>query len=229
MKYETCYKLNIAVNNVDTFVDKNLTKYRFCGLLLSTWENISGQVLLLSFLIVPISAVFGVFLEIDRKVILYTGAVGILGGAALIFVDKMINLPVKKRMIRLNLLDYLENFCKVRLEQEAKDPKKLELYREEYLSTVSLKDQKINYDPDSVKEINRRKEARKRKEEEKRLRALEREKEQKKIEEARRQEEQRRLEERKRLAQQRREEEFRRLQDEKQKKSDKGKYRGSGC
>ena len=23
MKYETCYKLNIAVNNVDTFVDKN--------------------------------------------------------------------------------------------------------------------------------------------------------------------------------------------------------------
>lgn len=219
MKYETCYKLNIAVNNVDTFVDKNLTKYRFCGLLLSTWENISGQVLLLSFLIVPISAVFGVFLEVDRKVILYTGAVGILGGAALIFVDKMINLPVKKRMIRLNLLDYLENFCKVRLEQEAKDPKKLELYREEYLSTVSLKDQKINYDPDSVKEINRRKEARKRKEEEKRLRALEREKEQKKIEEARRQEEQRRLEERKRLAQQRREEEFRRLQDEKTEKN----------
>src|SRR5690554_820539 len=115
MKYETCYKLNIAVNNVDTFVDKNLTKYRFCGLLLSTWENISGQVLLLSFLIVPISAVFGVVFEISPENILYTGAVGILAGAALILVDKMINLPVKKQMIRLNLLDYLENFCKVRL------------------------------------------------------------------------------------------------------------------
>ena len=67
MKYETCYKLNIPVNNVDTFVDKNLTKYRFCGLLLSTWENISGQVLLLSFLIVPISAVFGSFSRLIEK------------------------------------------------------------------------------------------------------------------------------------------------------------------
>ena len=109
MKFETCYKLNIGVNNVDTFVDKSLTKYKFCGILLSTWENLSGQVLLLSFLIIPISAIFGGFRNRQEQ-ILYTGAVGVLAGAALILVDKMTNLTIKKQMISLNHLDYLENF-----------------------------------------------------------------------------------------------------------------------
>lgn len=216
LKFETCYKLNIGVNNVDTFVDKNLTKYRFCGLLLSTWENFSGQVLYLNFLIIPISAVFGVIFEVDREKILYTGAVGILVGAALIFVDKMTNLPVKKQMIRLNLLDYLENFCKVRLEHEVSQPDKLEQFRKEYLQAVGMKVQKINHELESSKEINRRKEARKRKEEEKRLQALRREEEQRRIEEARREEERRKQEERKILAAKRREEELLKLKEERE-------------
>lgn len=216
MKFETCYKLNIGVNNVDTFVDKNLSKYKFCGVLLSTWENFSGQVLLLSFLIIPISAIFGVVFEISREQILYTGAVGVLTGAALILVDKMTNLPVKKQMIRLNLLDYLENFCKVRLEHEVNQPEKLEQYRKEYLAAISTKVQKIKVEPEFKEEVNRRKEARKRKEEEKRLKALKREEELRKIEEARKEAERIKLEERKLLAAKRREEELKRIQAEKE-------------
>lgn len=214
MKFETCYKLNIGVNNVDTFVDKSLTKYKFCGILLSTWENISGQVLLLSFLIIPISAVFGVVFEISREQILLTGAVGVLTGAALILVDKMTNLSVKKQMIRLNLLDFLENFCKVRLEHELSQPEKFELYRMEYMTAIASKVQNDKAEPDNKEELNRRQEARRRKEEEKRLKALRREEEQKRIEEARREEERRKQEERRQLAAKRRDEELRRLQEE---------------
>jgi hypothetical protein len=214
MKFETCYKLNIGVNNVDTFVDKSLTKYKFCGILLSTWENISGQVLLLSFLIIPISAVFGVVFEISREQILLTGAVGVLTGAALILVDKMTNLSVKKQMIRLNLLDFLENFCKVRLEHELSQPEKFELYRMEYMTAIASKAQNDKAEPDNKEELNRRQEARRRKEKEKRLKALRREEEQKRIEEARREEERRKQEERRQLAAKRRDEELRRLQEE---------------
>jgi hypothetical protein len=32
MKFETCYKLKIGVNNVDTFVDKNVLRHRFGGI-----------------------------------------------------------------------------------------------------------------------------------------------------------------------------------------------------
>lgn len=215
MKFETCYKLNIGVNNVDTFVDKSLTKYRFCGILLSTWENFSGQVLYLSFLIVPISAIFGVVFEISQDQILYTGAVGIVTGSFLIFVDKTMNLSVKKQTIRLNLLDYLENFCKVRLEHQTSQPEKLEQYRQEYSKVISSNTKKPQPELET-KEINRRKEARKKKEEERRLQALKREEEQRKIEAARKEEERRRMEERKLLAAKRREEELRKLEEEKE-------------
>jgi len=214
MRFETCYRLNIGVKNVDTFVDKNLTKHRFCGILLSTWENFSGQVLLLSFLIIPISAIFGVVFDVEREKILYTGAVGILAGAALILADKMTNLSVKKQRIRINLLDYLENFCKVRLEHEALQPEKLEQFRKEYLSVIGEK----NPDAEAMKKREekkaRRLEKRKQKEEEKKLRALKKQEEQKRLEQARKEAELKRLEERKKLAAKRREEEMKRLQKE---------------
>lgn len=216
LKFETCYKLSIPVNNVDTFVDKNMTRYKFCGFLLSTWENFSGQVLLLSFLIIPISAIFGVVFEIERERILYTGAVGVLTGAALILADKMTNLSVKKQRIRLNLLDYLENFCKVRLEHEVSQPEKLEQFRKEYLSAIEAKSRMEKSEPKNKEAKNRRKEIRKQKEEAKRLQALKRQEEQKRIEEARKEEELRRLEEKKQLAAKRREEELRRLQEERE-------------
>ena len=220
MKFETCYKLKIGVNNVDTFVDKNILRYRFCGVLLSTWENFGGQLLLLNFLIVPVSTVFGVLYDCGQDEIIRAGAVGILTGSILILVDKFINLPAKKRLIRLNLLDYLENFCKVRLEQEAFQPELLEQYRKEYFINTE-EDKQVSAaavlaKDDAKTEISRRKEARARKEEEKKAQQLKREEEQKRLEEARKEEERRKLDERKRLAAKRREEELQKLEEERE-------------
>jgi len=218
LKFETCYKLKIGVNNVDTFVDKNVYKHRFCGILLSTWENFSGQVLYLSLLLVPVSAVFGVVFESDQNQVLLTGAVGILGSAILIVVDKSINLSNKKIMIKVNLEDYFENFCKVRLEKEVFHPEELEQYRQEYFQAVKS-NKPINTATVATKvetktELDRRRESRLRKEEEKRLKAIKKAQEQKRLEEARKEEERRKMEERKKLAAKRREEERKRLEEE---------------
>lgn len=216
LKFETCYKLKIGVNNVDTFVDKNVYKHRFCGILLSTWENFGGQLLYLSLLLVPVIAVFGVAFEVDQLQILFTGAVGILGSAILILVDKSINLSNKKIMIKINLIDYFENFCKVRLEREAFHPEELEQYRREYFQSVESNKQigATSLKTEPKVELDKRREARRRKEEEKRLQALKRAEELKKLEEARKEEERRRIEERKQLAAKRREEEQKRLEEE---------------
>ena len=223
MKFETCYKLKIGVNNVDTFVDRNLLRYKFCGLLLSTWENLCGQVLFLSLLLVPVSTVVGVISKVDQQLILSTGSVGIIASAILIIVDKSINLYSKKQIVKYNLLDYLENFCKVRLEQEAFNPELLEQYRKEYFGLVGAEgesaaasskiEQKIEEPKD---ELNRRREAKLRKELEKKALAQKREEEQKRLEAMRREEERRRIEERKMLAAKRREEERLRLEEERQ-------------
>ena len=218
MRFEACYKAKIGVNNVDTFVDKSVLKYRFCGVLLSTWDNFSGQVLFLNLLIVPISTIFGVVYDCGQKLILFTGAVGILSSAILILVDKSINLSAKKRILRLNLLDYLENFCKVRLEQEVFHPEVYEQIRREFEQVTEAKKQvvpsKEAVKDDSKEELSRRREARKQKEEEKKLEVKRREEEQRKLEEARKEEERRRLEEKRQLAAKRREEELKKLEEE---------------
>ena len=220
MKFETCYKLKIGVNNVDIFVDKNVSRYRFGGILLSTWENISGQVLLAVFLIIPVSTVFGVVFEIIQEQNLFTGAMGVLAGAVLILVDRMMNLGTVKQVIRLNLMDYLENFCKVRLEQETFYPEVLEQYRRDYFQASEANKQisaaAVQTKEDPKSELTRRKEARLKKEEERRVKALEREEGQKRIEKARKEEELRKMEERKRIAAKRREEELLKLEEERE-------------
>lgn len=225
MKFETCYKLKIGVNNVDTFVDKSLLRNKFGGFLLSTWDNFCGQVLYFILLLVPVATVIGVISDIDQHLILSTGAVGIASSAILIIVDKSINLYSKKSIIRYNILDYLENFCKVRLEQEAFHPEILEQYRKEYFELVGADGESaaaIAVKTEAVKkeepkdEVNRRREAKQKKELEKRALAQKREEEQKRLEVIRREEEKRRQEERKMLAAKRREEERQKLEEERE-------------
>ncbi|MBP1756226.1 MAG: hypothetical protein H6Q59_2624 [Firmicutes bacterium] len=218
LRFEACYKAKIGVNNVDTFVDKSVLKYRFCGVLLSTWDNFSGQILFLTLLMVPISAVFGVAFDCGQDVVMLTGAVGILTSAVLILVDKSINLPAKKKMLRLNLLDYLENFCKVRLEQEVFHPEMYEQIRKEFAQVAEAKKQvvtsKEEVKEDAKEELNRRREIRKQKEEERKLEVKKREEEQRRLEEVRKEEERRRQEERRQLAARRREEELKKIEEE---------------
>lgn len=133
-KFETCYKLKIGVNNVDIFVDKYVFRHRFCGILLSTWENIGGQVLILCLLVGSISTILGLIYECGKQQILGTFSVGILTSGLLIFLEGLINLSGKRELIRLNMKDYLENILKVRLEQELVQPEFLEQYKKEYLS-----------------------------------------------------------------------------------------------
>lgn len=121
-------------------------------------------------------------------------------------------------MIHLNLEDYFENFCKVRLERETFQPEELEKYKKEFNQVLESGKQisatAMPVKPETKAELDRRKQARARKEEEKRLQAIRRAQEQKKLEEAKIEEEKRRIEERKRIAAKRREEEIRKLEEE---------------
>lgn len=217
LKFETCYKVKIGVNNVDTFVDKNVLQYRFCGILLSTWENISGQVLFLSLLSVPVIVVFGNVYHCGQDKIMLAGSVGILASSILILVDKSINLISKKRTIKLNLMDYLENFLKVRMEQEIFHPEQIDQYRREYFQTVETGKQisaAAAIKDEQKDELNNRRESRQKKEEEKKALLIKREEEQRLLDEARKEEARKKLEERKQLAAKRRQEELMKIEEE---------------
>lgn len=135
MKFEACYKLKIGVSNVDIFVDKYMYKHKFCGVLLYTWENISGQLLILCLLTGAVGAGLAVYYDCGKPAILSTFFIGLLTSALLIIFESFLNLPAKRNVIRVNMKDYLENMLKVRLEKEHFYPEKLEAYRKEYFET----------------------------------------------------------------------------------------------
>ncbi|WOO34502.1 hypothetical protein R2R35_11815 [Anaerocolumna sp. AGMB13020] len=141
-KFEAYYKLKLGVNNVDIFVDKHFFHYKFCGIFLSTWETLCGQVLVLTLLTGAISTILGLIYECGKNQILSTFSVGILSCGLLIFLEGLINPGGKKEMIRLNMKDYLENSLKARLVQEENQPELMEQYKkvyqpDSYLATAS--------------------------------------------------------------------------------------------
>ena len=139
LKFETFYKLKIGVNNVDIFVDKYVYHHKFCGILLSTWENICGQALITCLLVGSVGSILGLIYECGKTQILSVFSVGIVSSGLLIIFDGILNLSGKKELIRLNMKDYLENFLKVRLEQQLLSPEMIEQYKKEYLEKEEIK------------------------------------------------------------------------------------------
>ena len=142
MKFEACYKLKIGVNNVDSFVDKYVYKHKVCGIHLYTWENIGGQLLILCLLAGTVGSVLGLVYNCGKNDILITFFSGVFTSSLLIVVESFINLGAKKSILKANITDYLENFLKVRLEQENFTPEVLEEYRQEYFSNTIKGDSK---------------------------------------------------------------------------------------
>ena len=135
-KFEAFYKLKIGVHNVDIFVDKYILQHKFCGILLSTWENICGQLLILCVLIGSAGSILGVLYECGKNQILTTFVIGLLVTGMLIILESMLNIHGKKERIALNMKDYLENYLKVKLEQGLDDPKLLEEFKSEIPSPL---------------------------------------------------------------------------------------------
>lgn len=176
LKFETFYKLKIGVNNVDIFVDKYVYKYKICGLLLSTWENIGGLMLMLCLLTAPVFSILGLILECGETKILSTFFTGVCTSAILILVDNLFNISSKRQIIKLNIKDYLENYLKARLVQEAQNPEAFAGYRAELASST---EKQIN--PRIVKKETKRLE----KEQKERQKILELEEKQKEREQKR--------------------------------------------
>jgi hypothetical protein len=144
LKYETCYKLKIGVNNVDTFVDKYVYKHKFCGILLCTWESIGGQVIMLSIVISTMGGVLGLVYDCGKDVILSTFFVGVFTSVLLIILENMLNLKIKRKIVRVNIKDYLVNFLKARLENECLNPQMIDQYRKEYFQGEDVKEGEKN-------------------------------------------------------------------------------------
>ena len=121
LKFSGCCKMNDKVSNVSVFVDKYLSNIRFRNVSLSIIKHLSGQLMLLAVLVAGIGACLGIIHNESFFSIAPYYVVSFLGLYCYFAVVSLIDVPGKINILRINLVDYLENHLANRLEQTTLD------------------------------------------------------------------------------------------------------------
>lgn len=119
-KFENSYKLDMPVNDVEAFVDKNLSKQRLCGISIRSWDRLGGQLTIFCVLIGMFGAFYGVLKDDTVKNILGTFLFGIFTGGFLLLIEASIGTKIKRERMMTNIKDYLDNYLVHRISPEAR-------------------------------------------------------------------------------------------------------------
>lgn len=134
LKFANCYQLSNGVANIPVFVDKFLNRLKFGHLSFSMLYHLSGQAMLLS----VVFSGAGISSSIARGKtlgdILPFYIVSFLGLYLYFSVSTIVDVKGRKRILKVNLVDYLENHLSPRIDVTRQDIEML--YGEEIFDGV---------------------------------------------------------------------------------------------
>ncbi len=117
-KYVNYYKLNGKMINTSVYVDKFVKKLKLLGIPLTRYIQLSGQMMFFFILSTGIS----IFLQLSFGKTLFDMVpyylISILGLYLYFSVMSLTNMEEKKKLLKINLVDYLDNHLCLRLETE---------------------------------------------------------------------------------------------------------------
>lgn len=115
LKFANCFQMNTGVSNIPVFVDKFINRIRFLGITLSGLHHLSGQFMLLSVFVGGIGACMGIVDGETVKQILPFYIFSFFGLYLYFSITALIDIQEKRRILKTNLIDYLENHMVNRL------------------------------------------------------------------------------------------------------------------
>lgn len=115
LKFANCYQLNGGVSNIPIFVDKFLNKLKVGPLLVQTVYHLSGQLMLLSVFCSGLGVCLSLVAGHTIGEILPFYIVSFLGLYLYYSISAMADIKGKRRILKTNLVDYLENHMASRL------------------------------------------------------------------------------------------------------------------
>ena len=130
LKFTGCRQINEKIANVPVFVDKYISGIRLGRIPLSAVRHLSGQLMLLSVLVAGVGACRGIIRNENFFGIAPFYVVSFLGLYCYFAACSLVDIPGKRNILRINLVDYLENHLANRLEQTALDMQTLEPKRQ---------------------------------------------------------------------------------------------------
>ena len=145
-KFEICYQLRIPAKDVGGFLDRYLWEYRFGRIRLTTWANMGIYGAWLGGMYFGVCTIIGIYSDTTLRVYglycIYTLIVMsmIFGG------ELLLQLRFRQKMIRVYLLDYLENTLQPRLENQYLYPDEQEEYMRSYFEETIPLDKPLQED-----------------------------------------------------------------------------------
>ncbi len=121
LKFTGCIKVNKGVPNVSIFVDKFMNKIKVGPFSIPTLKHLSGQLILLSVFVAGIGVCLGIINGENFFDIAPFYVISFLGLYVYFAVSSFIDASGKSKILRTNLVDYLENHMTARVEQTALD------------------------------------------------------------------------------------------------------------
>ena len=118
MKFINYYKLNGRMVNTSVFVDKFIQKITFLKIPLLRFSHIPGQLMMLSVLVTGITICFTLAAGDTLFQIIPYYLSSILGLYLYFSISGLVDIQGKKKILKTNLVDYLENHLAPRLEVE---------------------------------------------------------------------------------------------------------------
>lgn len=136
-KYANYYKLNGKMVNTDVFVDKFLQRICIAKIQLVKISHISGQFMMLSILAAGVTICLLLAAGDTLFQIIPYYLMSILGLYLYFSVSGIVDLQEKRKVLKINLMDYLENHFTPRLETERENAmeegiRKREKYAKEF-------------------------------------------------------------------------------------------------
>lgn len=111
-KYQNYGKLGVQVQDIDSFVGRQLEKQKILIFKLSTWEMIIKQMMNLCILIGVYGAMHSIFVGRDLQIVYTTLFTGLLFAGILNIFGNLFQVSKKKENISYNIKDYFENILK---------------------------------------------------------------------------------------------------------------------
>lgn len=145
-KFENSFKLNMSVNHIDAFVDKNMDKQKFMGITLPVWKRLNWQLCVLCGMIGIAGTLYEMLNTKANQTVAITFLYTMIVVMGLLFFEVSFNMEEKKRMMSVNMKDYFGNYLVHRMTQGVNP-----IQEEENIEITELKTRSMDEDMEYLK------------------------------------------------------------------------------
>lgn len=121
MKFSNCYELNNGIHNIPVFVDKFINRLSLGHFSFDLIYHLSGQLILLSVVFAGVGICRSIMAGHTLGAILPFYIVSFLGLYLYLSVSTVADIKGKRRVLKINLVDYLENHLSSRMSVTRRD------------------------------------------------------------------------------------------------------------